>query len=446
MSTLTRTARDAPGLLHVVKRAAPARPEYLAPCFPSPDLVGLSAATLAARSRPGWRTEGEVVVEGPRWFVTVSPGSVRVSSTDLARGQRAAERAQRAARIDAGLLAAQLLAHGEFLPLPDPTGRAIVAWSAESRANMVRRLVSLDYAPLVAAGRPAMVTLTYPGDWLTVAPDGATATAHLKAFRKRLTRAFDGPALAVWKKEYQLRGAPHYHLFMPVPKGYRLGCGKRTCGTDPSTFCCFRRWVGQTWAAVVAHPDPVQRSLHEIAGTAVDVYQGRAMTDPRRVAVYFTKHGALAGKEYQNQPPAEWVEAGAKCGRFWGYWGLSPVEVPVEVDPADALAVTRTVRKLFSVGVSARRGGRRYMRRATVWRTDLATGVQSTRTVRRPVRRMRGSAGYVSVNSGPAFAMTLERVVSPAALSSAERRSRFAAVGTAPLQENVINPLRTFAN
>ena len=43
---------------------------------------------------------------------------------------------------------------------------------------MVKRLCELDYLPLYASGRlPAMVTLTYPGDWQTVVPTGAVSKA-----------------------------------------------------------------------------------------------------------------------------------------------------------------------------------------------------------------------------------------------------------------------------
>ena len=42
-----------------------------------------------------------------------------------------------------------------------------------SRSSMCRTFAELDYSPLAESGRiPAMVTLTYPGDWEVVAPDG----------------------------------------------------------------------------------------------------------------------------------------------------------------------------------------------------------------------------------------------------------------------------------
>jgi hypothetical protein len=47
---------------------------------------------------------------------------------------------------------------------------------------MVRRLCEPDYTPLYASGRlPAMVTLTSPGDWLTVVSLGEVLKRHVKS-------------------------------------------------------------------------------------------------------------------------------------------------------------------------------------------------------------------------------------------------------------------------
>lgn len=435
----------------------PPRPLGRRPSFPSPEFVGVAAATLAAASWAGSASSrGE---EGPRWFVTTTPGSIQVSSSDLARGQRALERqvAQRATTVallesegreqhsaawfvrhlapaagrhPAEQLAAASLAHWAvrrctWTHRPEPTGRPrITGWTPKSRSNMVRRLVSLDYGPLLEAGRPVMVTLTYPGDWLTVAPDGAAVKAHLAAFRRRLTRHLGGPVPAVWKQEYQRRGAPHFHLLLPVPVGDRISCPGRC---SPAGSCCFRATIALWWSEIVAHPDLEERARHRAAGTAVDLYEADKMTDPKRVAIYFTKHGLLAGKEYQNHPPAEWTETGASVGRFWGYWTLKPAEVCVEVSPAESLRITRTLRRWHNrVAEPDRgRGGGRYLRAVRVWRTDSATGRQTQRTVRRPVRRMRGSAGFLSLNSGPDVTLMLEPLLARGTTERAERRERF---------------------
>lgn len=340
---------------------------------------------------------GPAGVEGPRWFVTVSPGSVRISSTDLARGQRAAERAVNVHRSEVDLMVSEELA-GHERSDGDPE-RIITGWSRKSRANMVRRLVTLDYTPMMAEGKTCMLTMTYPGDWLVVAPDGAAVKRHLDRFRKRYTRKY-GVMRCVWKLEFQRRGAPHFHLFTTVPEGVST--------KD------FRDWVAEAWSVVVNHPDPVQRAAGLAAGTAVDLYEASKMSDPKRVAVYFTKHGLLAGKDYQNNPPAEWEGTGS-VGRFWGRWKLDAVEVPVEVGPAEALLLSRFLRRW--------QHQHRYLRRKVVLRTELRGDVlvEHFRTVHRPVRRMPGSAGFLSVNDGPSVAMMLDRVLAGARMGTNHR-------------------------
>jgi hypothetical protein len=124
---------------------------------------------------------------------------------------------------------------------PVRTRGRITEWSRRSRAQLVARLSDLDYTHLYGryrsctdcgagysfelercptcrstehtlldrSGRlPAMLTLTYPGDWVTVAPDGETVKRHLAALGKRYRRAWGEPLVAVWKLEFQRRGRP----------------------------------------------------------------------------------------------------------------------------------------------------------------------------------------------------------------------------------------------
>lgn len=356
--------------------------ELWSPAFPSADLVSL-AADLLPRA-PRW--DG---IEGPRWHVTVGPGCVAIGSTDRAKQERTAQRESEAARIDADVLAAWLLERGEFPEDPDPS-REITGWSRKSRANMVRSLCELDYAPLF--GDPtrllAMVTLTYPGDWLTVAPNGKAVKDHLRRFRKRYRRAWEEDFACVWKLEFQRRGAPHVHMLCRPPHGHTKG---RT----------FREWLSWAWADVVAHPDPVQRMKHEAAGTAIDWNEGLRSTDPRRVAVYFTKHGAFAAKEYQHCVPEAWQEPGQGPGRFWGYWGLAKATRGVEVSPQTAVEAARIVRRW------ARAQGT--TRQVLAPRVNHETGQVRYRKQRRRVDRLRSGRGWVSVNDGPAFASQLAR-------------------------------------
>jgi hypothetical protein len=53
----------------------------------------------------------------------------------------------------------------------------------------------------------------------------------------------------------------------------------------------------------INHPDPEQKASHRLAGTAIDVFGGLRACDPKRLAIYFTKHSSpntLSSKEYQH--------------------------------------------------------------------------------------------------------------------------------------------------
>jgi len=275
---------------------------------------------------------------------------------------------------------------------------------------MTRALCELDYGQFLRPDSvPAMLTLTYPGDWLTVAPDGAAVKRHLAAFRRRWRRAWGTDPQGVWKLEFQARGAPHFHLLVVPPRGLAhdsVRYGRRA----------FREWVSLTWADVVAHPDLIERMHHERAGTGIDFAEGLRHRDPKRIAVYFTKHGQFQAKEYQNVVPVAWREPGRGPGRFWGYWGLKRLTRAAELGPEQAIWAARIIRRharaqrtTHVVNALRTRGGR--ILRA-VWDTIGLAGAYlleqarptRRRRVRRRVDRLRNGAGWLSVNDGPRFA------------------------------------------
>lgn len=269
-----------------------------------------------------------------------------------------------------------------------PSWRCVTEWSRKSRANFQRAIAELDWTDFFAQpGVPGMLTLTYPGDWLTVAPTGKAVKRHMDVFRKRFARRFGRPLIALWKLEFQARGAPHVHMFVMVPGDRRV----------------FRDWCRSTWAAIVNHPDPEERARHARAGASVDFNAGGDCRDPRRLAVYFAKHGSKTkdSKEYQHTVPEAWRTErvdkstgeilpgtpGVGPGRFWGYWGLVRASLEVDVTQADYYTLRRTVRR---------------------W-----AKARNKYLGKRPPRSLgaRGGAsgGWVMVNDGPAFAATLAR-------------------------------------
>lgn len=185
--------------------------------FPGPELVA-SAAALFEPAQPWAHGRDRVGTEpeSGRFRITIGPGVVRLAWTNPVRAQKASERAVNHHRLDVATEVDRIKVGRDT---PDPPGRAITEWSRKSRAAMCRTFAELDYTPLVESGRvPAMVTLTYPGDWESVAPDGASVKRHMVLWRKRFQREWGEQARYIWKLEFQRRGAPHIHLWMAPPR------------------------------------------------------------------------------------------------------------------------------------------------------------------------------------------------------------------------------------
>lgn len=380
--------------------------------FPSPEMVA-SAAALFEQAAP-W-AEGHdrrgTEPESGRFRITVGPGVVQLSWANPVRAERSAEREVDRRRFDVAVEEDRIKSDRDEA---DPPGRSITEWSRKSRAAMCRTFAELDYTPLVESARvPAMITLTYPGDWEIVAPDGASVKRHMVLWRKRFQREYGEPARYIWKLEFQRRGAPHIHLWMAPP----MASGR--------SGHSFAQWLSDTWAQVVDHPDPEQKARHRLAGTAIDIRNGLKACDPKRLAIYFTKHSSPnphGDKEYQHIVPEQWRQPGRGPGRFWGVYGLKKAITVVEVAQDAYLTARRIVRRWsrsqaiygnpdssFPTAVVPRTATH------LVPRIDRGTGVVAHRRVRRRRKLCnhgRLAGGYALVNDGPGFAAQLARAIS----------------------------------
>lgn len=181
-----------------------------------------------------------------------------------------------------------------------------------------------------------------------------------------------------------------------------------------------RQWLSETWAQVVDHPDAEQRARHKLAGTAIDVCNGLKACDPKRLAIYFTKHSSpnLHGdKEYQHIVPELWRQPGRGPGRFWGVYGLKKAIAVVEVTQDAYLAARRIMRRWSRSQAVYGDSGSRFPTAVVprtailrVPRVNCDTGAVAFRRMRR--RRALCSqgglaGGYALVNDGPAFASLL---------------------------------------
>lgn len=405
--------------------------------FPSPEMVAAAAALFEpAAPWASGRARRGVEPESGRFRITIGPGVVRLGWTNPVRAEKTAERAvghhQRDVD-DAELRVSADLAAGDdhravvSLTRRSPTaseqagtGGVITKWSRKSRSSMCRTFAELDYSPLVESGRvPAMVTLTYPGDWEVVAPDGASVKRHMVLWRKRFQREYGEPPRYIWKLEFQRRGAPHIHLWMAPPTSPgRSGRG-------------FAQWLSEAWAQVVDHPDAEHKARHRLAGTAIDVRSGLKACDPKRLAIYFTKHSSPNSNgdtEYQHIVPELWRQPGLGPGRFWGVCGLKKAVSTVEIAQDVYLTARRIVRRWSRseavYGDSASRFPTAVVPRTAarlVPRIDRHSG----RVTHRRVRRRRSlcnqgglAGGYALVNDGPSFAAQLATALSGAATTA----------------------------
>lgn len=380
-------------------------------------------ASAASRFRSPERIAGvdrrDIEFEGGQFHLTIGPGMNQLSWTRPVLVEKSLERAaSRGRRVTVNDLERELrdtLDGSEKSDRRVPGTRgAITSWSRKSRANMCRKLAEYDYNQMFANDRtPAMVTFTYPDDWLTVAPSGTAVKRHLRLWAKRFRTEWSETPRYIWKMEFQMRGAPHLHLGMAFP----VGTGK--------SGLPFRQWCSRAWSNVVDHPDPEQRARHLNAGTAVDIIAGVKGRDPKRLAIYFTNHAApnsTSSKEYQHIVPAAWLQAGKGPGRFWGVAGLHRATIKVEIGRTDYINARRIVRRWSRAQTAYADPASRFptavnprTAKVCVRRADSKTGIVTVRRVsrRRQLCTQGGLAGgFALANNGPEFASQLARALS----------------------------------
>ncbi len=239
---------------------------------------------------------------------------------------------------------------------------------------MVRTLAEIEF---VGHGW-GMVTLTYPGDWMSCVPTPQVAHEHLRTLQKRWERKF-GRLEATWKLEFQRRGAPHFHLLARIP---------------PIALPTVRAWVARQWFEIVGSGD----ERHLRAGTAVDV-SWRGWDGSAAIARYFAKHGLWSTKEYQHDVPDEWETT----GRWWGVWHLERVRVVVQLDDDAAVLLRRLMRRWYRAN---------HRKRLVVHGVEMHNGIEVLRVGYRGgrLRSLEGRAGaFVLCRDGPALAVALGR-------------------------------------
>lgn len=166
----------------------------------------------------------------------------------------------------------------------------VEGFSRQSRIRMMQKLAGVNHRDMKYL--PVMCTLTYPGVFPT---NPAEYKKHLDRFHVELLREY-GPIGVVWKLEFQVRGAAHFHLLLYFDD-------------DTPLKFAFRQWCKRTWYRIVGSND----SAHLDQGAWVE-----PIKTPRGVQSYISKYVAK-------------VVDGVKqnVGRWWGVWSWS--SMPVEL-------------------------------------------------------------------------------------------------------------------
>lgn len=393
--------------------------EAFGPSFPGQADVASAASRFRSPESVAGVERRDIEFEGGQFHLTIGPGMNQLSWTRPVLVEKSLEHAaSRGRRVAVNDLERELRDALDGFDESDsraPGMRgAITSWSRKSRANMCRKLAEYDYNPMFADGRtPAMVTFTYPDDWLTVAPSGTAVKRHLRLWAKRFRTEWNETPRYIWKMEFQMRGAPHLHLGMAFP------------AVTGKSGLPFRQWCSRAWADIVAHPDPGQRARHLNAGTAVDIIAGVKGRDPKRLAIYFTKHAApnsTSSKEYQHIVPEAWLEPGKGPGRFWGVAGLQRATIKIEIGRTDYINARRIVRRWSRAQAAYADPNSRFptavnprTAKVCVRRAGSTTGLVTVRRVfrRRQLCTQGGLAGgFALANNGPEFASQLARALS----------------------------------
>jgi hypothetical protein len=159
------------------------------------------------------------------------------------------------------------------LPEDRDTRGEITKWTsrAQKRLGFIAANTEVEFL--------TMITLTYPREWVT---DGQEVKRHLNLFLKRLARRHDHSYL--WFLEFQMRGAPHYHVLTTIAE-----------------VVIDKLWVSSAWWEIVAS----QNRDHLLAGTRVEKLR-------KTGAWYAVKY---AYKMRQKEVPKNY----RNVGRFYGY-------------------------------------------------------------------------------------------------------------------------------
>lgn len=169
-------------------------------------------------------------------------------------------------------------------PLGGASRSRITGWSRKSRSRCEAHIRNVPDGSI-----GSFLTLTYPEKYSN---DGRSAKKHLDLMIKQLKRF--GIKSGVWFLEFQQRGAPHFHLFLPEYREY------------------LKDDIAAAWFRIVGSKDEKHLRWHKGELSGRHCYE--KMRKPHAASYYASKY---AVKAEQKDVPEDYLDV----GRFWGYWG-----------------------------------------------------------------------------------------------------------------------------
>lgn len=161
----------------------------------------------------------------------------------------------------------------------------IKGFSKESRYRLFRLLHSIRF------DRISFVTLTYGKTFPT---SGEVCKNHLRRYRRMVENAFC-KIPAIWRLEFQKRGAPHFHILYLDPPYIPV------------------RWLDWFW------DEASDRLVSERFGNSVDI---KINSEPKGSDVV----GKYVGKYIAKLPDNGEGEENEKWGRMWGRWNVDEIQ------------------------------------------------------------------------------------------------------------------------
>lgn len=184
-----------------------------------------------------------------------------------------------------------------------PEGALVTHFSSRSRYRLLFWTKNCDCDFL------SMLTITYP---MAFSRDGRHVKNDLDNFKTWLRRTF--PEIkGIWFLEFQMRGAPHFHLLLSLelPHLGEVVMKKRTRKHDSHTSQSYRTVqsvedkASLAWYRIVGSGD----EKHLRAGVCWEILE-----NSEAAIRYAGKHAA---KPHQKQVPEQYMSV----GRFWGKFG-----------------------------------------------------------------------------------------------------------------------------